>query len=116
MWIFKRSAVGNCLRIEYDDVCKRARFEEAAMIKAEVSCRQSRKPSHCFREQDHLLVTNILTEQSRKISISARVRRRLQEVAFRCYRSSIRTKRNPGLADLFLNILFAHQEIDSPDA
>ena len=44
------------------------------------------------------------------------MRRRLQHITFRCNRRRIRAKRNPGLANLLLQVVFAHQEINCADA
>src|SRR2546423_1018699 len=73
MRFLKGRAIGNRRRIEDNDVGKHTLLDKAAMIEPEIGRRLSAQSPDRFRQRNYFFVTHIFAENSRKVSIGARM-------------------------------------------
>jgi len=95
MRLVERRVVLNRLGIEHDDVGVVTRLQRAAPVELHVRGRQRCQAPDPFFEGHQLLIAHIAPEQTRKVSIGARMGVRLQEDAFRSRGFRIRAHSRP---------------------
>src|SRR5215471_20211602 len=74
IWAFERRSIGYGVGVEYDDIGPQAGFEDSAVSKPHFLGGQGREFSNGVFEGQFLFLANVLSENSRKGSISSRVR------------------------------------------
>src|SRR3954462_1442960 len=89
MRLLERRAVSDRLRIENHHVREHSCPKETSLFKAEVRRRQAAEASNSFLQIQKLFFPDILSQNTREISVGARMRIRFQEIPFRRLRSLI---------------------------
>src|SRR5215831_2151907 len=74
IWVFERRTISYGVGVEYDDIGPQAGFEDSAVSKPHFLGGQGREFSYGVFEGQFLFLAHVLSENSRKGSISSRVR------------------------------------------
>src|SRR5262249_29396663 len=73
--------VGDCFRVEDDDVGEISLLQKSATIQLQIGRGQTGQTADRFFERNDLLFADVFAEQPREVSVGARVRRGFQEYA-----------------------------------